>query len=444
MIELRDYQKDLFSDTQAEFRKGKHRILVVSPCGSGKTILGATMAHASAENGNHTWFIVPRQEILEQTIDTFGMCEYPTDNIHIGMTITTANHMDELPKPNLIIFDECHLSVADTYWKIVNENPQAFIIGLTASPCRSDNRPLGSLYESMVERVNVRYLIEHKKLAPYEYYSVSVSDITDGLTEEEATEALMKPAVYGKIIESWRKFADGLQTVVYCTGVEHSKQMAKMFLDEGIPSAHFDGTTPPDERKKIVEDFRSGKIRVLCNCDIISMGFDMPDIGCVLMARPTQSASLYIQQSGRALRYKPNKTAVIIDAVGNYTRFNLPDVPYEWSLEEGIKLPKRFNIEGDYTLRTCPVCYRVFPTMNVCPFCGAVYPASKREIAMHEEIELKRIEKEEAERLERERKKARREQGMARTFEELVEIGKRKGYKSPVYWARMVMNGRKR
>lgn len=402
------------------------------------------MAHASAENGNHTWFIVPRQEILEQTIDTFGMCEYPTDNIHIGMTITTANHMDELPKPNLIIFDECHLSVADTYWKIVNENPQAFIIGLTASPCRSDNRPLGSLYESMVERVNVRYLIEHKKLAPYEYYSVSVSDITDGLTEEEATEALMKPAVYGKIIESWRKFADGLQTVVYCTGVEHSKQMAKMFLDEGIPSAHFDGATPPDERKKIVEDFRSGKIRVLCNCDIISMGFDMPDIGCVLMARPTQSASLYIQQSGRALRYKEGKTAVIIDAVGNYTRFNLPDVPYEWSLEDGIKLPKRFNTEGDYTLRTCPVCYRVFPAAQICPFCNAIYPASKREIAMHEEIELKRIEKEEAERLERERKKARREQGMARTFEELVEIGKRKGYKSPSYWARMVMNGRKR
>ena len=443
-MELRDYQNELLRDTQVSFRLGYTRVIVVAPCGSGKTILGATMAHLSTLNGKTVWFIVPRQEIMEQTYETFEACGYPLDGIHIGMTITTANHMEDLPKPDLIIFDECHLSVANTYWKIVDENPQAYIIGLTASPCRSDNRPLGSLYQTMVERVNVRDLIKKKKLAPYEYYSVAVSDITDGLTDEEAEEALMKPVVYGKIIESWRKFADGIQTVVYCAGVEHSKQMAEMFRQEGVSAIHFDGTTPSEERKDIVEKFRSGEITVLCNCDLISMGFDMPDIGCVLMARPTHSAALYIQQTGRALRYKPNKTAIIIDAVGNYTRFNLPDVPYEWSLEMGIKLPTRFNTEGDYTIRTCPACYRAFPTAPVCPYCGAVYPVSPRELRKHEEIELKRISEEEAERIERERKKARIEQGRARTFEELIELGRRKGYKNPAYWARMVLNGRNR
>lgn len=443
-MELRDYQQDLFSDTQQAFRRGYKRVLVVSPCGSGKTVLASYMAHRAAQNGNHVWYIVPRQEILEQTVECFDMCEYSTENIYIGMTIMTANHISELKKPDLIIFDECHLSVAATYWKIVNQNPDAYIIGLTATPCRTDNKPLGALYETMVERVDVRWLIDHQKLAPYEYYSVKVSDLTETMTDEQAEEMLMKSAVYGKVIDSWRRFARNEQTVVYCAGVTHSKRMAEKFLTEGIRAEHFDGETPPKERKRIVEDFRSGKIKVLCNCDLISMGFDMPDIGCVLMARPTQSASLFIQQSGRALRYKKGKTAIIIDAVGNYTRFNLPDVPYEWSLEEGIKLPKRMTDDGNFTLRTCPNCYRAFKTAPVCPFCGEEYPLTAWELKAHEEIELRRITAEEAEIMEQKRKEARREQGRARSFEELVAIGMARGYQNPAFWASKVWHGRKR
>ena len=441
-MELRDYQQDLFSDTRQAFRRGYKRVLVVSPCGSGKTVLASYMAHAAAQNGNHVWYIVPRQEILEQTIECFDMCGYSTENIYIGMTIMTANHISELKKPDLIIFDECHLSVAATYWKIVNQNPDAYIVGLTATPCRTDNKPLGALYETMVERVNVRWLIDHEKLAPYEYYSVKVSDLTETMTDEQAEEMLMKSAVYGKVIDSWRRFARNEQTVVYCAGVTHSKRMAEKFIAEGIRAEHFDGETPPKERKRIVEDFRSGKIKVLCNCDLISMGFDMPDIGCVLMARPTQSASLFIQQSGRAMRYKKGKTAIIIDAVGNYTRFNLPDVPYEWSLEEGIKLPKRMDDQGNFTLRVCMNCYRAFKTAPVCPFCNTPVPLHPREIKAHEEIELRRITAEEAEIMEQKRKEARKEQGRARTFEELLEIGRKRNMKNPAGWAYYVMRAR--
>ena len=442
-MELRDYQRDLFSDTQAAFRRGYKRVLVVSPCGSGKTVVASYMAHRAAQNGNHVWYIVPRQEILEQTIECFDMCGFSTDNIYIGMTIMTANHITDLQKPDLIIFDECHLSVAATYWKIVNACPDAYIVGLTATPCRTDNKPLGALYETMVERVNVRWLIDHEKLAPYEYYSVRVSDLTEGMSEIQAEEVMMHPAVYGKVIDSWRRFAKNEQTVVYCTGITHSKKMAEKFQSEGIPSTHFDGNTPPHERKRIVEDFRSGKIKVLCNCDLISMGFDMPDIGCVLMARLTQSAALYVQQSGRAMRFKKGKTAIIIDAVGNYTRFNLPDVPYEWSLEEGIKLPKRMDDQGNFTLRVCMNCYRAFKTAPVCPFCGQTYEMHHREIKAHEEIELKRITQEEAERMAEIRKNQRREQGKARSFEELVEIGRKRQMRNPAGWAYYVMKGRK-
>ena len=443
-IQLREYQQNLYKKTVSEFRKGNRRVLVVSPCGSGKTVLMAQMAANTQANGKTVWVILPRQEIMEQTLGTFERCGIPLNTIHIGMAITTANRISELPPPDLIIFDECHISVASTYWKIVNAAPSAHIVGLTASPCRTDNKPLGSLYETLVEGVTVKWLIENKFLAPYDYYSVSVADLSAMSDCNDAADFLMKPAVYGQVIENWKKLAGGLPTVCYCASVKHSADTAKEFQAAGINAVHFDGSTPYAERKDIVEHFRAGEIQVLCNCDLISMGFDMPNIGCVLMLRPTQSASLYIQQSGRALRYKPGKTAVIIDAVANFMRFQLPDEPYEWSLDVPIKQRKEIDSEGNFYIRTCPECFRVFQTAPVCPFCGYKYPLHPREIESRRSIELRRITAEEAAEAERRRKAARREQGQAKTFEELLAIGKAKGYRNPAYWAQQVIRGRRR
>lgn len=443
-MNLRPYQNDLYNKASAEFAKGKRRVLVVSPCGSGKTVLMAQMADSAQKRGKNVWVILPRQEIMEQTLETFSKCDIPLNTIYVGMAITTANNVNELPLPDLILFDECHISVANTYWKIVNHAPNAFIVGLTASPCRSDNRPLGSLYEVLVEGVTVKWLIDNKYLAPYEYYSVTVADLSAINECNDASEILMKSAVYGKVIETWQRLANNVPTVCYCASVKHSQETAESFRKAGINAVHFDGTTPYMERKQIVDSFRSGEISVLCNCDLISMGFDMPDIGCVVMLRPTNSASLYIQQSGRALRYKPQKTAIIIDAVANYMRFQLPDEPYEWSLDKAIRQRTETNPDGDFYIRTCEKCYKVFKTAPVCPYCGYEYPLHPREIKAHEDIELARISAEQAEEAERKRKEARMEQGRAQTFEELLALGRAKGYKNPAYWAQQVMRGRRR
>lgn len=192
----------------------------------------AKMAEASQSRGKTVWVILPRQEILEQTLETFRNCDIPLNTIHVGMAITTANHLGELPTPDLIIFDECHISVASTYWKIVNYAPRAHIVGFTASPCRTDNKPLGSLYETLVEGVTVRWLIDNHYLSPYEYYSVNAADLQDDDQDVEAK--LMTSAVYGDIIQSWRKFANGMPTVVYCSSVRHSKATASAFRDAGV------------------------------------------------------------------------------------------------------------------------------------------------------------------------------------------------------------------
>src|SRR5699024_249331 len=129
--------------------------------------------------------------------------------------------------------------------------------------------------------------------------------------------------------------------IVYAHSIEFSKKVAQEFNEAGISAEHADSKTPAKEREKIMSDFKTGKIKVLCNVDLISEGFDVPDCTVVIMLRPTESLVLDIQQSMRCMRYKPNKKATIIDHVANYTRFGLPDTPRTWSLEGRPKKEKR-------------------------------------------------------------------------------------------------------
>jgi hypothetical protein len=144
------------------------------------------------------------------------------------------------------------------------------------------------------------------------------------------------------------------------------------------------------------------------------------------------------------MRYLPGKTAKILDFVGNYLRVGLPDDNREWSLDKPVNKRKQMDENGNFYIRTCPSCFKVFKTAPVCPYCGAEYPLHPREIKAHQDIELARITAEEAERVAQAKKAARREQGRAQTFEELLAIGKAKGYKNPAFWAAQVMRGRKR
>jgi hypothetical protein len=144
------------------------------------------------------------------------------------------------------------------------------------------------------------------------------------------------------------------------------------------------------------------------------------------------------------MRYQPGKVAKIIDCVGNYTRVGLPDDDREWSLEKPIRKRRDVDQNGDFYIRCCPECYMTFATAPICPFCGTEYPLHPREIQAKQDIELQRITAEEAERVAEAKKKSRIEQGRANTFEELVRLGKQRGYKNPAFWAAQVMRGRRR
>lgn len=442
MIELRPYQQELYDKTRNAFMQGKKRVLVCVGCGAGKSYIFAKMAE---QTRGPVLVLTHRQELKEQTSRLFADNGI---NARIEMILTEANRLGEYEKPSLIITDEAHLSRSNSWMKVLDYY-DTYTTGFTATPVRLDGKPLGDIYDELVTGVSVRWLIDNNHLAPYEYYAPSTVE-TDELKVQmgdyviKDLEQLMSDrAIYSDVLKSWEKLAKGQKTIAYCVSVKHAKETAEMFRNAGYSAVEIDGGTPAKKRAKIMQDFREGKITVLCNVGIISEGVSINDVTCCLLLRPSMSHALYWQQAMRCMRYQPNKIAIIIDCVGNYARNPLPDADVEWSLTQSEKKKSRINSEGDFFIRTCPKCYKVFKTAPMCPYCGEVYPLHPREIKAHEDIELSRISAEAAERAQEERKKARMEQGMAQSFEALIALGRAKGYKNPAYWAQMVMRGRK-
>lgn len=442
-IILRDYQQDLYSKTQKAFRNGQKRVLVTVGCGGGKSYIFAKMAEQAKGS---VLVLTHRQELKEQTGRLFADNGI---NARVEMILTEANRLGQYEKPSLIITDEAHLSRSNSWMKVLDYY-NTYTVGFTATPIRLDGKPLGDIYDELVTGVSVRWLIDNKCLAPYEYYAPTAVE-TDGLRVQmgdyviKDLEQLMSDrAIYSDVLKSWEKLAQGQKTIAYCVSVKHAKETAEMFSKAGYPAVEIDGSTPPKIRSRIMQDFRDGTIMVLCNVGIISEGVSIDDVSCCLLLRPTESHALYWQQAMRCMRYQEGKTATIIDCVGNYTRNPLPDADVQWSLTESVRKKPKINPEGDFYIRTCEKCYKVFKTAPVCPYCGAEYPLTTREIKAHKDIELARITAEEAARAELERKKARMEQGRAQSFEELLAIGRAKGYKNPAFWAQQVLRGRRR
>ena len=410
--------------------------------GAGKSYIFAKMAERA--NGP-VLVLTHRRELLDQTGQLFR--EHGID-ARVEMILTEANRLGQYERPALIITDEAHLSRSNSWMKVL-DHYNTFTVGFTATPIRLDGKPLGDIYDELVTGVSVRWLIDNHRLAPYEYYAPTAVE-TDGLRVQagdyvirDLEQLMTDRAIYSDVLKSWEKLAKGQKTIAYCVSVKHAQETAAMFRNAGYPAVEIDGATPPRKRAEIMRDFRDGKIMVLCNVGIISEGVSIDDVSCCLLLRPTESHALYWQQGMRAMRYQPGKVATIIDCVGNYTRNPLFDADVEWSLTQSQRKKPRVSDTGDFFIRTCPECFMVFKTAPICPFCGAEYPLHPRELKAHQDIELARITAQEAEAAERKRKQARMEQGKAKTFPELLAIGRERGYKNPAAWAQMVMRGRR-
>lgn len=396
---IRNYQTKLIDKLRDSMRQGYKNVMVQSPAGSGKSITMAEIAKRITFNKLHVLFIVHRRELVRQIRKTFTEWGVDMNLCEIYMVQTASRRLKILSCPDYIFVDEAHHSLAKTYRKIFDHFSNAHVIGFTATPVRLSGRGFRDVYDDLIIGPKIDWLIKNHYLAPYTYYSADLIDqnalkrSSTGDYTQKSMENAGRKIIYGDIIKTYRKFANKTKAIVYSYSVQSCKRVAKEFNRNGILAKEVDGKTNKGIRAQAMQDFKNGKIEILVNADLYGEGVDVPDCQTVIMLRPTQSLSLFIQQSMRCMRYKPGKKAIIIDQVANYIRFGLPDFERKWTLDNRTKHPRKEGNNADEpAIKTCPECFAVIEAKNlICPICGHDFSVEIRRIQQKKDQELRAI-----------------------------------------------------
>lgn len=464
-IDERPYQQKLRFDARAAMKD--HRSLLIQlPTGGGKTVVGTKIIQGVVQKQRTAAFIVHRVELVKQTLRTFQDAGIPCGVIAAGYTENFFRPIQvcsidtlrarikkghRLPVFDLLMVDECHHMAAKSWAEVLSNWPDAWKIGLSATPERADGRGLKDHFSHMINGPTTAWLIASGFLAPYKAFAPSTPDMSGVKTsmgdysKEQSAAIMQKAFLTGNVVEHYKRLAGGQRAIMFCVSIENSKMAVRQFNLSGVPAAHLDGETDPKEREKTIQAFERGDILVLSNVGLFSEGFDVPAAVALIDLNPTQSLARHLQKIGRVLRFVPGKTAVIIDHAGNLTRAGLgfPDDTRTWSLDGLAERKKRGETAAAVSIKQCPECYRVHRMAPKCPDCNHVYKVISRPIE-HRGGELRQVTPAMVrEQKEREKQTRIAEMRSARTIEELVAVGKKRGQQNPYGWARHVMQGRR-
>jgi superfamily II DNA or RNA helicase len=388
--------------------------LLVAPTGSGKTVIAAEIIRRSGDS--RTLFLAPRRELIHQTcrkLNEIGvnhgvlLAGDGRTNLYVNVQVASRDTLIarllrrkryELAPFDRIIIDEAHVGLTDRTQQLLALWPQAYIIGLTATPTRSDGKALGRVYDELIEVSTTQELTDQGFLCPARYFSVSEPDLRKVRTTAgdynrgDLEEVMNRSKLVGDIVEHWLTHAASRRTVVFATTIPHSVALAQQFLTQGVAAEHVDANTPQAAREAIFERFSTGRTQVLTNCTLASIGFDLPALDCVVFARPTKSVGLYLQMLGRGLRPAPGKAdCLVLDHAGNVHRHGFATDPRFWTLhgkyaidEQRTKEAQRKKQEEGIVQLTCPSCKSVFAGSNQCPECGYYFARKARAVLARE------------------------------------------------------------
>jgi len=357
---------------------------------------------------------------------------------------------------NGIVVHNCHHSVSPTWSRVLTRWPKAKVIGVTATPQRLDGRGLGAIFTHMVKGPETSWLIDQGFLSRPEYYIPpqkvdlsGVHTVAGDYNAGELEEAMNTPKITGDAVQHYAKYAAGELAVVFCVSVKHAQDVALAFTASGFPAASIDGTMDKMQRRAVLASLASRQTRVLTSCALVSEGFDLPAVSVASLLRPTQSLSLHLQQLGRPLRPAPGKTrTLILDHVGNVLRHGFAEDKREWTLDDKPKSAKKG--EAGVSVCQCPECFRAHHPAKECPYCGHVYEGTAIEIV---DGELEAVRPQTCSTCSKMyphslpscphcRVDKRRQEGAARTYEELAALGRARGYREG--WAKFRWEARMR
>lgn len=479
---LRAYQQRAVDQLRASFRRGMRAVMFQLPTGGGKTFVFCYVAEGATNLGNRVLILVHRKELLTQASlslakiglrhtliaqdkhirEAIGMHveEFSASFVDMAAPVAVASvdtlirRLGAITAPQLIICDEAHhLTVGNKWGKCVEAFPNARLLGVTATPIRTDGKGLGrhsgGFFDDLICGPSMRELIDGGYLLPPTVYAPpTVLDLTGVRTQggdyaaSDLAERVDKPTITGDAVAHYARICPKTPAIAFCVSIEHAKHVAAEFRASGFDFRVIDGSMHDAERRNLIRALARGTIDGLTSCDLISEGTDIPVVGCGILLRPTKSEGLYLQQVGRVLRPSPGQTkAFILDHVGNCLVHGLPDADREWTLDGRKKRARAANDDEPHvSVKQCPKCYAAHAPAPVCPNCGHVYEFAGRQVEQ-QDGELREVTGEVAELL-RQRRKA--EERRAKTFDDFVRLGRERGYNNPEAWARIRMKFRER
>lgn len=351
-----DKGRGMFFDKTGRKVKRGNSVMVQMPTGTGKTVvMAATVKWFLDSHDGDVWIVAHRKELVEQAeltvnrfLAAFGL-EKMAERVKVRSVQWLNRHLRELEdeRVGLIIVDEAHHAIADTYQDIFERYPMALKMGMTATPCRMKKQSFGKLFDQLLTSPPTRSFIDQGYLAPYDYVVVGKYStdqrIVDSLKArgsdgdyavKEMDEKLNVPESIKRLYESVTEYAKGRKGIVFAIDILHAQMIARYYGEMGLRAVALDSTTPAKKRMEMVEAFRKGKLDCLVNVNLFDEGFDCPDVEYIQMARPTLSLAKYMQMVGRGLRINHEnrkKVCMIIDNVGNYRKFGLPDKERNWA-----------------------------------------------------------------------------------------------------------------
>ena len=346
---LRPYQQSIKYALILKWKIARS-IMVQMPTGTGKTHLLASVIydHQEEEQDQCVWIVAHRRELVEQieeTVARYGISK-EDGQVKVMSIQWLSRHWEDLKdeKPGLIVIDEAHHALAESYKELWQRYPNTKKLGMTATPCRLNRKGFTDLFDTLITSDSIADFIRQGWLSAFDYVSIRPDSkdqqLINGLEKrgadgdfqiKEMDSVLNKRLSIERLYESVRQYADGKKGIVYAISISHARNIAEYYNHKGMNAVAIDSKTPATVRKQLVEDFKGGKIQVLVNVDVFSEGFDCPDVEFIQLARPTLSLAKYLQQVGRGLRKTEEKeSCMIIDNVGLYRLFGLPTAYRGW------------------------------------------------------------------------------------------------------------------
>jgi superfamily II DNA or RNA helicase len=362
-LDLRPYQKNSVAALRHSYATGHQAPILQLATGGGKTVIFAEITAGARAKGRRVLVVAHRRELIRQAsakLTDAGVshglicADFPPASdelVQVASVQTVAHRLGQLPAFDLIVVDECHHVRAGQWQDLIESQPHAKLLGVSATPARLDGQGLGTAcggcFDDIVSGPPIAELVRDGYLSPCRIFTpVERLDLRGVRTRAgdyvtaDLERAMGGAQIIGSAVASYREHADHLPTIVFCISVAHAEQMAQRFRDAGYRSTCAHGGTPVAERDVAIAGLGNGSIEVLTACDLISEGLDVPVVGAVILLRPTKSLVLFMQQVGRGMRPAPGKQhLVVLDHVGNIAAHSLPDLERVWTLD-GVETPE--------------------------------------------------------------------------------------------------------